>query len=105
MATVSLLNRSLFTLGIFHGLLAVQTTNWRKTLRPIFQFLLLGIVTSQVYFISELFKQLPPNAWNTILENLFEPVVFYCFLISCLFGALALAYTVMAGKIMKSLIG
>ena len=105
MINVGFLNRCLFTAGIIHSLLVCQAKNWRTKTRPAFRFMLLVLFTSQIRLITKAMDQLSPNAWNAILGNLFEPVIFFCFLIICMFGCLALAYTIMAGKVMKSLVG
>lgn len=105
MNTVGFLHRTLFKIGIIHGLLVFQAKHWRKKARPFFRFMLLVLFSSQVYLISRLMDQLPANAWDTILGNLFEPIVLFCFFVICMFGLLALAYTVAAGKVMKSLVG
>ena len=105
MDTVDFMNSTLFKVGSFHGLLVLQAKHWRQKTRPVFRFLLLALFTSQVYLISKLMDQLPANAWNTIFGNLFEPVIFLCFIAISMFGCLALGYSVMAGKVMKSLVG
>ncbi len=105
MINVVFLNRGLFTVGIIHGLLVCQAKTWRTKTCPVFRFMLLALFTSQIYLITKAMDQLSPNAWNAILGDLFEPVIFFCFLVICMFGSLALAYTVMGGKVMKSLVG
>ena len=105
MITVEFVHRSLFKVGIIHGILIFQANNWLTKARPLFRFLLLAIFLSQVYLIEKLMEQLTPDAWNTILGNLFEPALLFYFLVICMFGFLALAYLVAAGKVMKSLVG
>ena len=105
MINFGLLNRGLFSIGIIHGLLVCQAENWRTKARPFFRFMLLALFTLQIYLINKVINQLSPDAWNAIFGNLFEPVIFFCFLTICMFGSLALVYTVMAGKVMKSLVG
>lgn len=105
MGNVNYLDRTFFTIGIIHGLLVCQAKHWRENIRSGLRFLLLALFSSQIYLISEMIDQLPPNAWDTILGNLFEPVIFFCFLVICMLGLLALAYTIMAAKVMNSLVG
>ena len=105
MTQVGFMNRSLFTLGMLHGLLMLQTTYWQQNVRPAFQFIILSLFSSQVYLISKIFDGLSKEALEIILGNLFEPIAFFFFSFICLFGCLALVYSVMVGKVMKSLIG
>ncbi len=105
MNAAGFLNRILFLVGIFQGLLVFQTEHWRKKLRFGFRFLLLAFFSSQAYLISEIMDKLPKNTWNDILRNLFEPGIFFSVFVICIFGCWALSYMIMAGKVMKSLVG
>ena len=105
MHKVKFLSRGIFLVGMLHGLLLVQYKFWPQKLRPVFQIIALGFVTSQIYFISKLMGQLSIDMWNQIFDNLLEPIALICLFVVLVYGCALLVYSVIASKLMKSLVG
>jgi hypothetical protein len=105
MKNTDVINLGRFRFGLFLGLLRSQFINWRENIRKEIQFFLLCTLLFQMFLIKQLINQLPANAWNLMLNNIFEPIVSICLVVVSMMGFMFVACSIMADKIKKSLVG
>lgn len=100
--TITMFWEIVLILGLMHGLLLWQLNNWEMSLRKEFKYVILSF---QPMGTTSNLHQLSLQNWNTLLMNLHEPVMLFCFLILLMFGLLLVVCSVVAARITKSLIG
>lgn len=100
-----ILDRTLFYLGLLHGLLVSQANRWQSTIGKPLQTVLLGLFLLQIYWIHLFFGELTVKMWDALLAHLFNPLALWCLLVLATFGGMLLLYSILSAKLMKSLVG
>ena len=99
------MNNYLLYFGLIHHKSIVYCRDWRSTFSFSLKMFLLVCFTSQLFLINLQASRLTPETYEFILVNLFHPLTFIAALILLVYLTLFCWYTVLAGKVTKSLIG
>lgn len=98
------MNLAIFWIGLLHGVLMNNYKHWKKSIRWSLRFLLLGIFSSQIYFIGLLLTKPSLESWNSLLDQLFEPWAIFSAAFCIFMGLVMLGYIITSAHLMNSLI-
>lgn len=90
--------------ALFIGCLRSQAINWRKKLGFSTKLVLTAFFALQVQELTSLLSKLPEGSIEYISGHLHQPLVMFCTGLLCLFFMLNILYSVIVGKLMKSMI-
>lgn len=98
------MNQYLLILGVIHQRILRFGDNWRDQMPRSIQYLLMGLILSQLFMIKIHVSQLNVEHYEYLFDNLFHPISILCVITLAYFLMLFCWYTVLAGKVTKNLI-